>query len=103
MTLAEIFYAKHPRLSRRLRRRPDRRRVPVLFEPLEPRLLLSGDSFLLAPLAPDPSPTLTPVLAADSAQTSTPAQPTTTGSQSVKGTLDVAGQQNRYSFSLSSD
>ena len=50
MSLAELFYAKHRRrpLLQRLRRRlrgghPARARRKVLFEPLEPRILLSAD------------------------------------------------------------
>lgn len=43
MSLAEMFYAKHPRpVHRHSARRRGRRRSPrnVLFEPLEPRLLM---------------------------------------------------------------
>src|SRR5262245_32279996 len=52
MSLAELFYAKHPRrrglsAERRRRRRPKARKV--LFEALEPRVLLSAD------LLPDPT------------------------------------------------
>jgi hypothetical protein len=56
MSLAELFYAKHPRRvepihPRRRRVRPRHRKL--LFEPLEPRLLLSADPKILA--APEPS------------------------------------------------
>ena len=43
MSLADLFYAKHPRRSVVLRRRPRK----VLFEPLESRLLLSAHPYLV--------------------------------------------------------
>src|SRR2546428_9421092 len=45
MSLAELFYAKHPRgprLTHPRRRRALLRRRTLLFEPLEPRLLLDA-------------------------------------------------------------
>src|SRR3990170_2745456 len=58
MSLAELFFAKHPRRSeavhpRRRRRIPRRRRL--LFEPLESRLLLSADPTILLVPALDPN------------------------------------------------
>ena len=49
MSLAELFYRKHPRLPENaLRRRRERMRRRPFFEPLEPRLLLSGDPLTAA-------------------------------------------------------
>src|SRR5215813_8023705 len=50
MSLAELFYSKHPRRSpsmtaRRRRRRPGRSKV--LLEPLEPRVLLDAQPLSL--------------------------------------------------------
>src|ERR1041384_951900 len=61
MSLAELFYAKHPRrpgpsAERRRRRKPKARKA--LFEAIEPRLLLSAD--LLPAVSIDPSLSLDP-------------------------------------------
>src|SRR3990172_7689377 len=61
MTLAQLFFAKHPRQTPARRpRRPKRslRRRRLLFEPLEPRLLLSADPSLLALSMPALGPEL---------------------------------------------
>src|SRR5256885_16217528 len=55
MTLAALFYAKHPRRTDARRRRPKRRRAPVFFETLERRLLLSSDLAIAPILALDPT------------------------------------------------
>jgi len=54
MSLAEIFYAKHPRRSRvdhRTRRAGPQRSKRLLLEPLEPRLLLSSQPLSFAAAA----------------------------------------------------
>src|SRR5712664_3096562 len=120
MTLAALFYSKHPR--RPHVRRP-RRRSKVLLEPIEPRLLLSttpvGSPFadaptaLVEPVAPPADPpaplqsladALTP-LVADTALYPVPLQPVSPlGSlvydPSVTGTLDVVGEIDTFTIDL---
>jgi len=64
MTLAQLFYNKNSdrergrgRIPRLKRRRILPRHRPLLFEPLEPRLLLSSNELLLSPIL-EPSPPL---------------------------------------------
>src|SRR6267378_691667 len=64
MSLAELFYAKHPRrihAQSRSTARTRRRASRLLFEPLEKRLLLSAD-VSLAPSTLDPPLLLAPAV-----------------------------------------
>ena len=65
MTMAQLFYAKHPRRLERdrpRRRKAARKPRPILFEPLEPRLLMSAS--IESPLLLDIAPTVEYELAA---------------------------------------
>src|SRR3989441_1040669 len=82
MSLAKLFYAKHPRRIETIRRhrprtRPRRRRF--LLEPLESRILLSADSTILAVPAIDPNTSLNqPVLVVSSEAPAAPSTSTPT-------------------------
>src|SRR5574342_184523 len=90
MSLAQLFYAKNQAKQRRPRAAPPRRKI--LFEPMEPRLLLSVSPAILAPtdLTLDAAPA-DPALAQEQTTAAAPTAPITQAAGGgTDGTVTVA-------------